>query len=351
MPIPLRHMTEWITRSERHVPEEELHAYFDQALSRSQCAEIETHLSHCAKCQAQRAEVALLRDRTTAVLAQLSPRPVIIPPAFQVLLDRRRKQLRFAVWQVRFERAGLWAAGIAAAAGIGWLARTALDPHRTAGASAPIAEVRPPVNTAPQVLAVKVAQDSGPDLARAKPAPIPEQEPPATGGGRRSSGPSATQPGNQPVASIIELGAPPPGPRSVPETREDEGGVFNRIWRIVQWDEAVRTLAGGLPYIEGLAVIGVQMRPGTRGERPTVVVTQQGAGGDLVYAVEGPVEQVEEYVRRQPRDFQSSEATRTPPDYVDDSSGGLRRSLRALKITGKLPADSLNALARVAAIR
>ena len=122
-------MTEWITRSERHVPEEELHAYFDQALSRSQCAEIETHLSHCATCQAQRAEVALLRDRTTAVLARLSPRPVIVPPPFQTLLDRRSRQLRFAVWRVRFERAGLWAAGIAAATGIGWVARSVLDPY------------------------------------------------------------------------------------------------------------------------------------------------------------------------------------------------------------------------------
>ncbi len=122
-------MTEWITRSERHVPEEELHAYFDQALSRSQCAEIETHLSHCARCQAQRAEVALLRDRTTALLARLSPQPVIVPPSFQALLERRSRQLRFAMWRVRFERAGLWAAGIAAATGLGWLGRTMLDPH------------------------------------------------------------------------------------------------------------------------------------------------------------------------------------------------------------------------------
>ena len=31
----------------RHIPEEELHAYLDQALSRSQCVEIENHLAEC----------------------------------------------------------------------------------------------------------------------------------------------------------------------------------------------------------------------------------------------------------------------------------------------------------------
>ena len=33
--------------SMRHIPEDELHAYLDQALSRSQCVEIESHLAAC----------------------------------------------------------------------------------------------------------------------------------------------------------------------------------------------------------------------------------------------------------------------------------------------------------------
>jgi hypothetical protein len=345
-------MTEWIARSERHVPEEEFHAYFDQALSRSQCAEIETHLSHCARCQAERAEVAMLRDRTTALLARLSPRPVIVPPPFESLRDRRSRQLRFALWRVRFQRAGLWAAGIAAAAGLGWLGRTLLDPHRPARTTAPIAEVRPPAAPLPSTVAVSVPRDRGPDLGKARPAPLPEPEPP-TGGGRRSSGPSAsaTAPGVQTAASVLDLGVAPRESSPVREPLGENGDWFNRIWRVIQWDEAVRTLQGGLPYIEGLPVVGVQMRPGTRGERPTVIVTQQDASGELIQAIEGPVEQVNEVLRRQPPDVHSSEPTRTPHDYVEDPAGGFRRTLRVLTIAGKLPVDSLNALMRLATIR
>ncbi len=113
----------------------------------------------------------------------------------------------------------------------------------------------------------------------------------------------------------------------------------------------MRTLAGGLPYIEGLTVVGIQMRPGRRGERPTVIVTQQDQSGELIHVIEGPVDQVEEVIRRQPGDVHRSESTRTPHDYVDDPAGGLRRTLRVLTLTGKLPVDSLNALVRLATIR
>ena len=68
----------------RHIPEEELHAYLDQGLSRSQCVEIESHLAVCPYCQAARDGIAALRDRTTALLAKLAP-PRRIPPAFESL--------------------------------------------------------------------------------------------------------------------------------------------------------------------------------------------------------------------------------------------------------------------------
>ena len=56
----------------RHIPEDELHAYLDQALSRSQCVEIESHLARCPACQAERDAIAALRDRTTGLLALLT---------------------------------------------------------------------------------------------------------------------------------------------------------------------------------------------------------------------------------------------------------------------------------------
>jgi hypothetical protein len=276
---------------------------------------------------------------------------VIVPPSFQSLLDRRSRQLRFAMWRVRFERAGLWAAGIAAAAGIGWLGRTILDPHSSDRTSAPIAEVRPLVNPAPQVVAATQPDTLALNLDRARPAPLPEPEAPATGGGRRSSGPSATAPSLQLVTSVVDLGTAPADSTAVRQVPEDSGSFFERVWRVVQWDEAVRTLAGGLPVIEGLTVVGVQMRPGGRGERPTVIVTQQDGDGELIQAIEGPVDQVEQVLRRQPRDVHSSEASRTPSDYVEDPVRGLRPNLRVMRVVGKLPVDSLNALVRLATIR
>ena len=71
----------------RHIPEDELHAYLDQGLSRSQCVEIESHLAGCPSCQALRDGIAALRDRTTALLARLAP-PPRVPPAFEVLRHR-----------------------------------------------------------------------------------------------------------------------------------------------------------------------------------------------------------------------------------------------------------------------
>ena len=60
----------------RHIPEDELHAYLDQGLSRSQCVEIESHLAVCASCQGVRDGIAALRDRTTALLpSSLRPAP------------------------------------------------------------------------------------------------------------------------------------------------------------------------------------------------------------------------------------------------------------------------------------
>ena len=57
----------------RHIPEEELHGYLDQALSRSQCVEIECHLAGCIRCRHVRDQIAALRDRTTALLGDLVP--------------------------------------------------------------------------------------------------------------------------------------------------------------------------------------------------------------------------------------------------------------------------------------
>ena len=71
-----------------HIPEEALHAYLDQALSRSRCVVIESHLAACPQCRASRDSIAALRDRTTLLLGRLSPERRI-PPSLEELGRRQ----------------------------------------------------------------------------------------------------------------------------------------------------------------------------------------------------------------------------------------------------------------------
>ncbi|HXG45013.1 MAG TPA: zf-HC2 domain-containing protein, partial [Gemmatimonadales bacterium] len=153
----------------RHIPEDELHAYLDQALSRSQCAEIERHLAACAVCQALRDDIAALRDRTTAILAPLCPELVIPPPyerlveTFAARRDRRR----------RWIRRGAWAATVLLALGVGWRANRWV--HAPGAPSAAPDPDRPAV-------AVRPAAATAPDTARVAPPPpetAPRGAPPA----------------------------------------------------------------------------------------------------------------------------------------------------------------------------
>src|SRR5829696_4925609 len=107
-----------IKEAMRHIPEEELHAYLDQGLSRSQCVEIESHLAACPSCQSERDSIAALRDRTTALLAKLAP-PRGFPPAFETL--HRRAQAQASAHRRRVQ-VGAWAASLVLAVGLGWTA-------------------------------------------------------------------------------------------------------------------------------------------------------------------------------------------------------------------------------------
>ena len=106
--------------NKRHIPEEELHSYLDQALSRSQCVEIESHLAVCAPCRERRADIAALRDRTTALLSTLAP-PTIHTPPFAELRQRHAER---SARRQRIIHRSAWAASIVMALGFGWGART-----------------------------------------------------------------------------------------------------------------------------------------------------------------------------------------------------------------------------------
>ena len=347
-------MTEWTTRPERHIPEDELHAYLDQALSRSQCAEIETHLSACKLCQARRAAVAALRDRTTALLSGLAPRPVIVPPAYQLLRERQSRRVVLAVWRARLQRASLWAAAVVGAVGAGWVARSVLDPHRI---TPPILAEAPVTPTAPAdaPASASVPVDATAELERqATPIPIPQQRAPllaaraVAGRNQRAVVPAPTLQLASMVTPVVftrssETRVATPAPSNDP---------FSRVWRMVPWEDALQIAGSSLPFIEGLPVVGVLFQPGTGGERPTVIVAQQDPNGEVIQSIEGPVAKVDELLRRlATSDMHASEYARTPPDYVELPGGAMRRSLRILTVTGRLAIDSLNALARVATMR
>ena len=106
----------------RHIPEDELHAYLDQGLSRSQCVEIERHLAGCSSCRNLRDGIAALRDRTTALLAELAP-PRGFPPAFETIRSQAAQRVTSHRRRVR---AVAWAASLVAAVGLGWSASTML---------------------------------------------------------------------------------------------------------------------------------------------------------------------------------------------------------------------------------
>ena len=100
----------------RHIPEEELHAYLDQALSRSQCVEIEHHLAGCHVCRAERDGIAALRDRTTALLVAAAPRRIRPRPYAHLSAAHIERASR----RTRLLRGAGWAASVVAAIGLGW---------------------------------------------------------------------------------------------------------------------------------------------------------------------------------------------------------------------------------------
>lgn len=342
----------------RHVPDDELHAYLDQALSRSQCVEIETHLAACPRCADRRDANAALRDRTTALLAQLTPRALIMPPPYAQLVERRDRLAPWMRWQKNARRAAMWAAGLIAAIGAGWGGRGLLMPEAALPATtatladgASIFRHAVPLNATPDTMFQPVQptvdlQGGGTTI------PLPDRRDPAPRVSRRAEPQLMPAPVLQLVSAVVPssetIVSEPLPAATVPDTHSP----FDRIWRSVEWEEALQIAGSALPYIEGIPVVGVLVQAGATGERPTVIVAQQDASGEVIQTIEGPVAKVSEMLRRQSSPgVHASNPARTPPDYVDERGGGVRRAIRMLAVTGRLPVDSLNVLARVATIR
>jgi hypothetical protein len=310
-------MTAWRYRIVRHIPDEELNAYLDQALSRSQCIEIETHLALCSACRRNRDGIAALRDRTTSLLALAMPRKVT-PPSWSDLQKRAVAQKGFP-WR----RSALWAASVAGALLTGWGLRTAADPHGSPAAGLALAPELPPIIATRPAAPVTIEETSTP------------AEDPTPAYGSDAEVRLATT--HRPAPPVV---APAPALPSSALTL-DQG------WQAISIADAEEQTGRLVPVYPDLPVVQVLIRQAAGAGRPLLVVTQQEPGGEKIHTVEGPVEEVADLVAAQLAPavgLKSSEPSRSPPDYVE-AGGSVRRTSRVLAVMGRMTVDSLNALA------
>jgi Putative zinc-finger len=328
----------------RHIPEDELHAYLDQGLSRSQCVEIESHLAACSSCQANRDGIAALRDRTTALLARLAP-PRSFPTPFETL--RRRAAVEVSARRRRLHQAA-WAASVVAALVLGWTASLLLGRPEN-GAIAlrrEAAVIRPAAalgSTAPAAVPAAVAPSRRFDSAAGRsrrPARLSQRGAPATRAGLVPLPPVAPAPSLE--LSSVDISR-------APKELELEG-----IWRTVSWDGAQAEAGDKLPHIDGLPVVQVQVQASQQGKQPLMVVAQQLSSGEVIRTIEGPVTDVSHLLSRRGMSdpspaLSSSDSTDGDSLFAYDGVDGtmaMQRGDRMIAITGALPPDSLLAMIR-----
>ncbi len=327
----------------RHIPEDELHAYLDQGLSRSQCVEIESHLADCPSCQAIRDGIAALRDRTTSLLSRLAP-PRTIPPSFESL--RRRADEAVSARRRRLH-AVAWAASLIAAVGLGYGASWVLRPHGD------VVSARMPVtptpstatrNPAPRTSATGTADAANASAVRS-PSPSPIYR--SVQRERPKPAPSTPAPNREAVLSVLN---PVPAVELTkldpPHTSNDE---FGGMWRTMSWDGAQAEAGKPLPHIDGLPVVQVQVQ--NEGARPLMVVAQQLTSGQVIRTIEGSATDVSQLLsRRQMSDVDSvqlrGDSVRGAKSIDADHAMAMQLGDRMLAITGDLPSDSLRAMIR-----
>jgi hypothetical protein len=330
----------------RHIPEDELHAYLDQGLSRTQCVEIESHLAVCPSCAAMRDGIAALRDRTTALLAQLAPARAI-PPAFEVLRDRavaaaseRRRRLHLAAW----------VASLVAAVGFGWSASAWLGPAaRLLGSASDAPPATVAAATAPPIVVEAPARAMSSQPAVTTPAPRRTRAPiPATTSVARDVPADSTLPTPKLAAALPPLRPAP----TLELTQLDKPNAANELemsgmWRTMSWDGARAAAGERLPHIDGLPVVQVQVQNREEGARPLMVVAQQLASGQVIRTIEGPVTEVSQLLSRRAMSDPDSFALRGDSSGRSDPHAmAMQVGDRMLAITGDLPSDSLRAMIR-----
>ncbi len=343
--------------NKRHIPDEELHAYLDQALSRSQCVEIERHLAVCAPCREQRDDIAALRDRTTALLSTLAP-PTIHTPPFAEL---RQRYLERSARRQRIIRRSAWAASIVLALGFGWSAR-AFSPAGNQTGTAPEELQTAPAEVAVTTPAEPVASLPVSDHAR--------QTDPASADTAKRNPPVAEEPAAR--ATLASAAVPQPAPpaqdgfpssladRSLNEepalqltstslTSQDELET-DGVWRSLSWDGAMeQSVDDWVPRVDGLPVVDVQVKESAEEDsKPLMVVSQRLSSGQVIRTFSGPAGEVTDLLARQPGQSVTASLQILDNDSlaVGDSTARQQSSgaERMLAIQGSIPVDSLRTL-------
>lgn len=340
----------------RHIPEEELHAYLDQALSRSQCVEIERHLARCPRCQMERDSIAALRDRTTAILARVGP-PPIIPPAFETLLVRAEARKAERSRWVR--RSGM-AAAIGGVLLLGWwtsgrlfqpatFSAVAVAPapaeHRdvaptvsvpTTAVSAPerqratvrtgAPKPRPQAALARDVQLVRASRPVGDEAPDASDFALASEVDPQT-----AFKPAATTPAQAvsaeetPTFELSDLVAQP--------VTDDPG--LNGLWRTIEPDTPLDR-RDNIALVPGLPVVQMRVQPGNRGDDVTAV-DQTLESGEMIRTISGPAPRVLALVNEDA----SADTTRVE-GHSNNMTVTIRQADRMVAVTG--PANALGSL-------
>ncbi|HYC33942.1 MAG TPA: zf-HC2 domain-containing protein [Gemmatimonadales bacterium] len=332
----------------RHIPEDELHAYLDQGLSRTQCVEIESHLADCVVCRASRDRIAALRDRTTALLARLAP-PLRVPPAFDSV---RRRAAEHETARRRRMHVMAWAASLVLAVGAGWTGSSLLTAEREGVAAhpavrAPAAQPTPvavsPHAPAASVAAAGPARESAPVKRAAAPARASTPAAPAVA----VAGSTAASKDSARAAMLAVLD---PAPAVELTQLDPPGQQFDGMWRTMSWDGAQAAAGRQLPHIDGLPVVKVQVQTGDQDSRPVMVVAQQLSSGQVIQTIEGPAAGVSQLLAKRNMADPDGRAL-TPADSLGralagDQAMAMQLGDRMLAITGALPSDSLRAMIR-----
>lgn len=325
----------------RHIPDDELHAYLDQALSRAQCVEIESHLAHCAGCRTQRDDIAALRDRTTSLLASLGPRRVSAPVWSDLAREaEHRRETRRRHWET-----GVWAASLLMAIGLGygasqWQRIERPAPAQTVAALPPVTV--PPAPTPATTMTTTAAAPESPPVAARTARPTSKLvEAPKLAAGTLAAWFAEVQ--HAPTAEAPE---PPSGVEvsALSNAGVSGTGSVDRdgMWRTVPLDS---TSDGSDPArVDGLQVVQVQVHQvGTEGQ--ITAVEQRLVTGEVIRTLEGPVSLLADLMAHQIAGGDAGDTTPqtgSDPSHVADATLTRRVGNRVVLLSG--PPEMLSTL-------